>query len=354
MVSPAIAEQAIAAAPGVDVTYDGFADYAAKGKKMDESDVGCFANECGKQTRDCFTDGSCLKGVTCLGRCKGEQCATRCFARYGGPKLDAQHHDQELECATRCFAQYGGPKLDAWLSCTLEDHECVKIPKDLDFSAIDKDPPAIAKSFDPTFLEGTWYKVLGVNPKYDLFDCQRNTFAITAANAGESGSAQVAVEFRLAKPEAAGGGFWQNRLSERLEIDPPGAPRTFHTEGKMFGLTFRENWYVAAAGAEPGAEFVLVRYRGHTLQGTYDGGFVYAREPALPQRAAAAVRDAARVAGLDPAALLPIDNACPREGALPTAGEAAGMGPLERLRYEAGFLYDLLEWVRPGTINKYD
>ncbi|CAN0541509.1 unnamed protein product, partial [Scytosiphon promiscuus] len=37
------------------------------------------------------------QGVTCLGRCKGEQ-----------------------ECATRCFAQYGSGKLDSWLTCTLE------------------------------------------------------------------------------------------------------------------------------------------------------------------------------------------------------------------------------------------
>jgi VDE lipocalin domain len=68
-IAGAVSSEAAAAA----ATYDGFADYAAKGKKMDESDVGCFAKECGKQTKDCFTDGSCLKGVTCLGRCKGEQ-----------------------------------------------------------------------------------------------------------------------------------------------------------------------------------------------------------------------------------------------------------------------------------------
>jgi VDE lipocalin domain len=75
VVSSATSSEAAAA------TYDGFADYAAKGKKMDESDVGCFAKECGKQTKDCFTDGSCLKGVTCLGRCKGEQVSNRAANR---------------------------------------------------------------------------------------------------------------------------------------------------------------------------------------------------------------------------------------------------------------------------------
>lgn len=40
-----------------------------------------------------------------------------------------------------------------------QDHSCVKIPKDMDFSAIDRDPPHIVKGFDATQLQGTWYKV---------------------------------------------------------------------------------------------------------------------------------------------------------------------------------------------------
>ncbi|CAM9645286.1 unnamed protein product [Phaeothamnion confervicola] len=207
--------------------YDGFADYAAKGKKMDESDVGCFATSCRDQTVSCFTDGSCLKGVTCLGRCQGEQ-----------------------ECATRCFAQYGSGKLDAWLSCTLEDHACVKIPKDLDFGAIDRDPPAKLKAFDVTAMDGTWYKVsengkaivLGLNKKYDCFDCQRNSFALR----GDGSAADLGVTFRLSKPGAADAAgnpvFWQNQIREELLVDAADSPRTFHAQGKMFGLTFKENW----------------------------------------------------------------------------------------------------------------
>lgn len=41
--------------------YDGFEDYAAQGQQMENSDVGCFANECKRETSSCFTDGSCLK-----------------------------------------------------------------------------------------------------------------------------------------------------------------------------------------------------------------------------------------------------------------------------------------------------
>ena len=44
-----------------------------------------------------------------LGRCKGEQ-----------------------SCATRCFAEFGSEDLNNWLSCTIEENECVKVPKDVD------------------------------------------------------------------------------------------------------------------------------------------------------------------------------------------------------------------------------
>lgn len=40
-----------------------------------------------------------------------------------------------------------------------QDHSCVKIPKDMDFSVIDKDPPHIVKGFEAKQLQGTWYKV---------------------------------------------------------------------------------------------------------------------------------------------------------------------------------------------------
>lgn len=46
---------------------------------------------------------------------------------------------------------------------------------------------------------------------------------------------------------------------------------------------------------DPGEEFVFVQYKGHTLQGSYDGGFVYARKPFLPKSALAKVARVAKV-----------------------------------------------------------
>lgn len=45
--------------------------------------------------------------------------------------------------------------------------------------------------------------------------------------------------------------------------------RTMHTEGKMYGLTFDENWYIVGEsdGGKGVPQFKLVAYKGHTLQG---------------------------------------------------------------------------------------
>jgi len=79
----------------------GFEQFAAEGGTM-KTDPQCFFDQCGPQTKACFTNPSCLKGITCLGNCRGEQL-----------------------CATQCFARFGSERLNNWLSCTLEEKQCV-------------------------------------------------------------------------------------------------------------------------------------------------------------------------------------------------------------------------------------
>jgi hypothetical protein len=191
--------------------YDGFAEYA-KENQMEKSDVGCFMNKCGDQTKNLFSNPRGIKGITCLGRCKGEQA-----------------------CAVRCFSEYGSDDLNDWLNCSIEVNECVKVPKNIDNSAENKGYTSVVKSFDPKSMIGTWYKTDGLNPNYDLFDCQTNTFASAADDASEL---DMGIYFRVARPAAAGGGYWENNLKEHMVIDavtkgdnPSG--RTMHTEGQM-------------------------------------------------------------------------------------------------------------------------
>jgi len=312
--------------------YDGFADYA-KDNQMEKSDVSCFVNKCGDQTKALFSNPRGIKGVSCLGRCKGEQ-----------------------SCATRCFAEYGSKDLNNWLSCTIEDNECVKVPKNIDNSAENVGYSNTVKKFDPSSLIGSWYKTDGLNPNYDLFDCQSNKFSFSSSTASKS-ELDMDIFFRIAQPTSAGGGYWENSLTEHMVVDGESADngRTMHTEGKMYGLTFDENWYIVGEsdGKNDIPQFKLVAYKGHTLQGNYEGAFVYSKEPVLPAAAIPAVKEAASKAGLDFEKFTHIDNTCPTDRA-PLNDSGAGTGTsttdwVDLIVGEGG----VIDWVVPGWRGEY-
>lgn len=318
--------------------YDGFAEYA-KENQMEQSDVGCFVKQCGDQTKQLFSNPRGVKGVVCLGQCKGEQA-----------------------CASRCFAEFGSESLNAWLSCTIEENECVKVPKNVDNSAEEVGYSNAVKSFDPSTLEGKWYKTDGLNPNYDLFDCQSNVFKRTSDN-----ELDMDIFFRVARPE---GGYWENELTEHMVVDAPlrrgsvaeessassnaAKDRTMHTGGKMYGLEFSENWYIIGEsdGSNGVPPFKLVAYRGHTLQGNYDGAFVYAKEPVLPEAALPAVKTAAAKAGLNFDSFTRIDNTCPIGNSLNDADAGTGTSAADWFDLIVGE-GGVIDWIKPGWRGEY-
>jgi VDE lipocalin domain len=329
-----------------DAKYDGFAEYA-KENQMEKSDVACFAQQCGEQTKALFSNPRGIKGVSCLGRCKGEQA-----------------------CATRCFAEFSSDSLNDWLSCTIEEHECVKVPKNsIDNSAENLGYTTTVKNFDPASLTGTWYKTDGLNPNYDLFDCQTNTFTPLTERELDMG-----IFFRVKRPAESGGGFWENQLTEHMVVDAvvPGgietanaataedtndlnpAGRTMHTSGKMYGLQFAENWYILGESDGKGSvpPFKLVAYKGHTLQGNYEGAFVYAKESKLPEAAVPAVRQAAAKAGLNFDDFAVIDNTCPAGEPLNDAAAGTGTATTDWVDLVIGE-GGVIDWITPGWRGEY-
>jgi len=305
----------------------GFEDFAAKGGVM-KADPKCFFDQCGAQSNACFTNPSCLKGITCLGNCRGEQL-----------------------CATQCFARFGSEKLNDWLGCTLEEKECVTTGVKQDTSSFYKDPPQTKamEKFTPADLEGKWFKVLGYNPKYDTYPCQINTFSPRA-----DGGLDNDILFRVPKPDGQGDGAWQNNFVESMANSKgPEGKASMTVEGKMFGLTFHEQWYVLGKGTSP--DWRVVAYIGDTQQGPYDGAFVYTKEKdALAGPDGSTIRsgvDAAlKEAGLDPKNIVSIDNSCPTD--FTKAGVSKEDASKEKLEWKD--IFDLSEWFRPGTLKKQD
>jgi hypothetical protein len=167
---------------------------------------------------------------------------------------------------------------------------------------------------------------------------------------------------RISQPEELGGGFWDNALSEHMVVDaapvnkdiPNPSGRTMHTAGKMYGLTFNENWFIVGEsdGSNGIPEFKLVAYKGHTLQGNYDGSFVYAKESKLPEAAIPAVREAAAKAGLDFDKFTRIDNTCPTGGSLNDATAGTGTSTTDWVDLVVGE-GGVIDWVFPGWRGEY-
>uniref|UniRef100_A0A7S4ATZ9 VDE lipocalin domain-containing protein n=1 Tax=Pseudo-nitzschia australis TaxID=44445 RepID=A0A7S4ATZ9_9STRA len=303
----------------------GFEEFAAKGGVM-QTDPSCFFDQCGDQSKACFTNPSCLKGITCLGNCRGEQL-----------------------CATQCFARFGSEKLNDWLSCTLEEKECVTTGVKQDTTNFYQNPPQTKamEKFTPADLEGKWFKVLGYNPKYDNYPCQTNTFSPRA-----DGGLDNDILFRVPKPEGQGVGAWQNNFLESMaDSKGPEGKASMTVEGKMFGLTFHEQWYVLGKGTSP--DWRVVAYIGDTQQGPYDGAFVYTKEkdtltgpdgPAIKSAVDAVLVEA----GLDPKQLMAIDNSCPTD--VTNAGVSKEDASKEKLEWKD--VFELTEWFRPGTLKK--
>jgi len=273
-------------------------------------DPSCFAKQCKGQMETCSADGDCIKGLACTAKCLG----------------DAQ-------CTVGCFARYNNAALERVLQCTIEDAGCIAIATQEPGGDRLEDAPLPPKALvqaTPASMAGRWYKVMGFNPNYDCFECQRNSFATTTSGGGgggdsratpavresttdiNGGTAAVKVEYAMPRNGRVGQAdqTFYSELSEKLEFDAPNARRTAHTEGRMFGLTFWENWYVIGANQPREPEFRLVYYTGKTLQNRYEGAFVYARKPELPTTAMPAIYKLAREAGLEPTQACCIDNSC--------------------------------------------
>ena len=207
---------------------DELAKYAAEGNTVGV-DGQCFLKKCAIETSQCASDLSCLKGLRCLARCKGGSM-----------------------CSTGCFAKFGSSRLDGLLACSVEKNDCVRVPgKENAGWNTDKlsDLPSVPIApFDAASLKGTWYKVMGLDSRYDCFDCQKNSFKIRKTDKGLS-KLDMEAFFRIPRPNYPG--YLQSKIEEELQVTTWNGLSTMRSQGEMFGLTFWENWYVLGDSMQP-------------------------------------------------------------------------------------------------------
>jgi hypothetical protein len=158
------------------------AKYGGGGIDTSLVDQTCLLDKCSVQAKACLADDpSCRKGLTCTAKCLGDNA-----------------------CITGCMARYGDKNLDNLLKCTIEDNDCIKIailPGGADkFGEEPRAPAPSVPNFNPKTLAGSWYKVVGYNPNYDCYACQRNTFAAASGGNMFVGNDKLDMEVEFSMP----------------------------------------------------------------------------------------------------------------------------------------------------------
>jgi len=326
------------------------AKYGGKGFDSSLVDQTCLVDKCSVQAKACLKDDpSCRKGLTCTAKCMGDNA-----------------------CITGCMARYGDENLDNLLKCTIEDNECIKIAI-LDggadkFGEEPRPPAPTVKNFRMNSMEGAWYKVVGFNPNYDCYACQKNTFSAPEQNGlwnrQERDKLELDVKFSMPRMMPDGTpppptnereivesgddgkmfgsqsiGFNDYETREMMVFDKSlkkdvvfgqgtnneqSYARTAHSEGEMFGLKFWENWYIIGENDPGQPDFKFVYYNGKTRQNTYDGAFVYSRSRNLDTESMKKVYKIASDAGMNPDQFCKIRNGCFDKDE--TSGPDSGMG----------------------------
>ena len=99
--------------------------------------------------------------------------------------------------------------------------------------------------------------------------------------------------------------------------------------------------------------FIVVAYKGHTLQGNYEGSFIYSKERILPSAAVPAVTEVLAKNGIDFKDFTRIDNTCSTD-TLALNDEKAGTGTsttdwIDLVVGEGG----VIDWISPGWRGEY-
>ncbi|CAJ1933607.1 unnamed protein product [Cylindrotheca closterium] len=287
--------------------------YGGRGFDSSVVDQTCLVDKCSNQAKACLADDpSCRKGLTCTAKCLGDN-----------------------SCITGCMARYGDKNLDNFLKCTIEDNECIKIAilsgGSDPYGKEPRSPAPTVRDFDYESMQGTWYKVVGFNPNYDCYQCQRNSFH-GVANEQKKGTPndisllQVGVEFSMPHLIPDGSPLPPKNTRESILVK-----NDVTTGMKSIGLneyntneimifdkvTENENKLIVSKGMENEASFSRTAHSEGEMFGlilgklnTYEGAFVYSRSKELEPESMAKVYSIAKKAGMDPEKFCRIQNGC--------------------------------------------
>ncbi|CAN6714678.1 unnamed protein product [Malus baccata var. baccata] len=228
----------------------------------------------------CIGNPSCAANIACLQTCN--------------------NRPDETECQIKCGDLFENKVVDEFNECAVSRKKCVPMKSDVGEFPI-PDPAALVKSFDMSKFNGKWFITSGLNPTFDVFDCQLHEFHT------ESSKLVGNLSWRIKTPD---GGFF-TRSAEQKFVQDPNQPGILYNHDNEY-LHYQDDWYILSSKIENTPDdYIFVYYRGRNdAWDGYGGAVVYTRSSVLPESIVPELERAAKSVGRDFSKFIRTDNTC--------------------------------------------
>ncbi|PHU00634.1 Violaxanthin de-epoxidase, chloroplastic [Capsicum chinense] len=150
----------------------------------------CLLKECRIELAKCIANPACAANVACLQTCN--------------------NRPDETECQIKCGDLFENSVVDEFNECAVSRKKCVPRKSDVgDFPV--PNPSVLVQKFDMKDFSGKWFITRGLNPTFDVFDCQLHEFHT------EENKLVGNLTWRIRTPD---GGFFTRSAMQKFVQDP--------------------------------------------------------------------------------------------------------------------------------------
>lgn len=237
----------------------------------------CLLKSCQTALATCLADAQCVENLVCLQLCNGVE--------------------DETACQIKCGDKYADKAIETFTSCAVSEKKCV--PQRVDTDAYPVPPDcSLVTNFDTSDFQGRWFITAGLNPLFDIFDCQEHYFA-----SPEPGKLFGKINWRIPKGD---NDFIERSTMQRFVQTPENPARLLNHDNEY--LHYEDDWYVLAWKPD---SYALIYYKGQNdAWKGYGGATLYTRSATIPPEIIPEVSAAAERAGLDWNKFTVTDNTC--------------------------------------------
>jgi len=227
----------------------------------------------------CVTDPICLANLLCIQTCTDRP--------------------DEGTCQIACGDKFADTVVEDFTRAAVTEKGCVPQRQDDGSYPVPK-PEALVSSFTTTDLDGNWYISAGLNPAFDIFDCQLHKFEAPTPTTLVGN-----LQWRVKDPIA--GTQFVTKYAIQTFYQDENQPGILYNHDNEF-LHYQDDWYILAHRPN---EYFVVYYRGsNDAWDGYGGAVVYSRDPIFPKKYEKEIAEAVAKVGVKWSDFQLTDNSC--------------------------------------------